>query len=109
MSVQSAKVEAFVSRVKSWQREIQTLRSILLDCGLDQTRRWGKPCFMFEGKKVAIVQPFKEHCALMFFKCALLRETHGLLRGQGAKQSNAYRMDREVHPKNLAGKGMHDR
>jgi uncharacterized protein YdeI (YjbR/CyaY-like superfamily) len=93
MSVQSPKVEAFVSQAKNWQREIRTLRSILLDCGLDETLKWGKPCFMSEGRNVAIIQPFKEHCALMFFKGALLEDTHGLLRRQGANTQSAMRLE----------------
>lgn len=93
MSAQSSKVDAFVSRAKNWQSEIQTLRSILLDCGLDEELKWGKPCFMFEGSNVAIIQPFKEHCSLMFFKGALLRDTHNLLRSQGENTQSAMRLE----------------
>src|SRR6186997_408468 len=82
MSNQNPKVDAFVSRTKVWQGEIQKLRSILLDCGLDEDITWGKPCFAL-GKNVAIMQPFKAHCLLMFFKGALFEDPHGLLRSQG--------------------------
>lgn len=79
--------------LKQWKSEIQKLRSILVDCGLDEERKWGKPCFVFEGKNVAIIQPFKEHCSLMFFKGALLQDTHGLLRSQGENTQAALRLE----------------
>ena len=82
-----------MSASKAWQGEIRKLRSILLDCGLDEERKWGKPCFLFEGKNVAIIQPFKEHCALMFFKGALLKDGHGLLRSQGENTQSAMRLE----------------
>ena len=93
MTTQNPKVEAFVSRAKAWQGEIQKLRSILLDCGLDEEIKWGKPCFSFEGKNLAIIQPFKAHCALMFFKGALFKDAHGLLRSQGENTQSALRLE----------------
>jgi len=92
MTTPNPKVDAFVSRAKTWRGEIQKLRSILLECGLDEDLKWGKPCFSFEGKNVAIIQPFKEHCSLMFFKGALLKDTHGLLRSQGENTQSALRL-----------------
>lgn len=89
----STKVDAFVGRARAWQGEIQKLRTILVECGLDEDLKWGKPCFMFEGKNVAIIQPFKEHCSLMFFKGALLDDSHGLLRSQGENTQSALRME----------------
>ena len=82
-----------MSRAKAWRGEIQKLRSILLDAGLEEDLKWGKPCFAFEGKNVAIIQPFKQHCALMFFKGALLEDTHGLLRSQGQDTQSALRLE----------------
>jgi uncharacterized protein YdeI (YjbR/CyaY-like superfamily) len=93
MGAQSSRVDAFVSRAKKWQGETQKLRSILLDCGLDEDLKWGKPCFVFEGRNVAVIQPFKEHCSLMFFKGALLQDTHGLLRSQGMNTRSALRLE----------------
>jgi uncharacterized protein YdeI (YjbR/CyaY-like superfamily) len=93
MTTHNPKVDAFVSRAKAWRGEIQKLRSVLLECGLDEELKWGKPCFMFEGKNVAIIQPFKEHCSLMFFKGALLRDSHGLLRSQGENTQSALRLE----------------
>ena len=93
MSAQNARVDEFVRRAKRWRGEVEALRSILLDCGLDEELKWGKPCFLFEGSNVAIIQPFKEHCALMFFKGALLEDTHGLLRSQGENTQSAMRLE----------------
>lgn len=87
------RVDAFVSRAKEWRSEIEKLRSILLECGLDEALKWGKPCFSFEGKNVAIIQPFKAHCSLMFFKGALLQDSHGLLRSQGENTQSALRLE----------------
>lgn len=93
MSARGSKVDAFVSRAKRWQGEIRALRSILLECGLDEALKWGKPCFMFEGRNVALIQPFKEHCSLLFFKGALIQDTHGLLRSQGENTQSAMRLE----------------
>jgi len=93
MSSANPKVDAFVSRAKTWQGEIQKIRSILLDCGLDEDLKWGKPCFAFEGKNIAIIQPFKAHCSLMFFKGALFEDSHGLLRSQGENTQSALRLE----------------
>jgi uncharacterized protein YdeI (YjbR/CyaY-like superfamily) len=90
---QDPKVDAVVSRAKAWRGEIQKLRAILLESGLDEQLKWGKPCFQHDGKNIAIIQPFKEHCALMFFKGALLQDTHGLLRSQGDNTQSALRLE----------------
>jgi uncharacterized protein YdeI (YjbR/CyaY-like superfamily) len=100
------KVDAFMGRAKQWQGEMKKLRSILLASGLEEDIKWGKPCFSFEGGNVAILQPFKEHCSLMFFKGALLKDTHGLLRTQGQNTQSAlrleFRSEADVKPKLVA-------
>jgi uncharacterized protein YdeI (YjbR/CyaY-like superfamily) len=82
-----------VERATHWQEETRKLRSILLDCGLDEDIKWGKPCFSFEGKNIAIIQPFKAHCSLMFFKGMLLEDKHGLLRSPGENTQSALRLE----------------
>ena len=89
----SSRVDAFVSRAGAWRAEIEKLRSILLASGLDEELKWGKPCFLFKGTNVAIIQPFKEHCALLFFKGALFRDAPGLLRSQGRNTQSAMRLE----------------
>jgi uncharacterized protein YdeI (YjbR/CyaY-like superfamily) len=93
MSDPTPEVDAFLSRAKAWQGEMQKLRAILLGCGLEEALKWGKPCYSFDGKNVAIIQPFKGQCALMFFKGALLKDTHGLLRSQGENTQSALRLE----------------
>lgn len=93
MGTRSQKVDAYVDRAENWQDEIRKLRLILLDCGLDEELKWGKPCYLSDGNNVAIIQPFKAHCSLMFFKGALLRDTHDLLRSQGENTQSAMRLE----------------
>jgi len=93
MSTPNPRVDEFLGRAKAWRGEIQKLRSVLLECGLEEDLKWGKPCFSFEGANVAIIQPFKAHCSLMFFKGALLQDTHGLLRSQGENTQSALRLE----------------
>jgi uncharacterized protein YdeI (YjbR/CyaY-like superfamily) len=93
MSEPSPEVDTFLSRARTWRGEMQKLRSILLECGLDEELKWRKPCYSFEGKNVAIIQPFKQHCSLMFFKGALLKDSHGLLRSQGDNTQSALRLE----------------
>jgi uncharacterized protein YdeI (YjbR/CyaY-like superfamily) len=59
---------------KKWQKEVDKLRKLALDCDLVEEQKWGKPCFTFLKKNVAIIIPLKESCALSFFKGALLRD-----------------------------------
>src|SRR5271156_1384394 len=72
-----------VPYAKKWQKETNKLRKIALDCFLTEELKWGKPCFTFQGKNVAIVIPLKESCALSFFKGALLKDTKHILQRIG--------------------------
>ena len=72
-----------VPYAKKWQKETNKLRKIALDCYLTEELKWGKPCFTFQGKNVAIVIPLKESCALSFFKGALLKDTKHILQRIG--------------------------
>lgn len=93
MKNRSPKVEAFVQRAKKWSSETQKLRSILLDCGLGEELKWGKPCYTFEESNLAIIQGFKDHCSLMFFKGSLLEDKHGVLVPPGPNSQAAMRID----------------
>lgn len=63
-----------VPYASKWRKETDELRRIALDCELTEELKWGKPCFTFRKKNVAIVIPFKESCALAFFKGALMKD-----------------------------------
>lgn len=93
MGVKDAAVDAFLARTTLWHAEMEALRAVLLGCGLDESLKWGKPCYAVNGANVAIIQPFKPHCALMFFKGALLKDTHGLLKRQGEHSQSAMRLE----------------
>src|SRR5512141_766538 len=72
-----------VPYAKKWQKETDKLRQIALDCDLTQEVKWGKPCFTFLKKNVAIVIPLKESCAFSFFKGALLKDPKRILERVG--------------------------
>lgn len=73
------KVDAYLKRAKKWQKEMEKLRRISLGCGLSEELKWGKPCYTFQKTNIVIIQGFKEFCALMFFKGALLNDPNGIL------------------------------
>jgi Uncharacterized protein conserved in bacteria len=73
------KVDFYFEENEQWQKEIRKLRSIILDCGLTETLKWGCPCYTYQNKNVVLIHVFKEYCAILFFKGALLSDTHGLL------------------------------
>ncbi len=68
---------------KKWQKETDKLRKIAVDCDLTEAQKWGKPCFTFQKKNVAIIIPLKESCAFSFFKGALLKDPKHILKKIG--------------------------
>ena len=87
------KVDAFIGRQDQWQAEMTALRPVLLGCGLSGEIKWGKPCFSYDGRNIAIFQPMKGFLSLMFFKGALLEDPAGLLRSQGPNSRSALRVE----------------
>lgn len=73
------KVDAYLSRAEKWKKEFEQLIGILRDCQLTEELKWGKPCYAFQDTNVVIVQGFKEYCALMFCKGALVKDPKGIL------------------------------
>ncbi len=72
-------VDTYLSKPQKWQEEIEKLRMTVLDCHLTEELKWGKPCYTFQDKNIVIIQGFKEYCALLFFKGALLSNSSGVL------------------------------
>jgi uncharacterized protein YdeI (YjbR/CyaY-like superfamily) len=68
-----------VPYAKKWQKEIDKLRKIALDCDLTEELKWSKPCFTYQKKNIAVIIPLKESVALSFFKGALLKDPKGIL------------------------------
>jgi uncharacterized protein YdeI (YjbR/CyaY-like superfamily) len=79
MSRTNPKIDGFLKKVKRWQPELRELRRIVLDCQLTEEVKWGQPCYTFESKNIVIIHGFKEYCALLFFKGALLKDPKGIL------------------------------
>ncbi|MGC4377668.1 YdeI family protein [Fictibacillus sp. Mic-4] len=78
-SRKSRKVDGFIKKPKKWKEEFEALRNIVLDCGLTEDIKWMHPCYMYEGKNIVLIHGFKEYCALLFHKGALLKDPHGIL------------------------------
>jgi uncharacterized protein YdeI (YjbR/CyaY-like superfamily) len=72
-------VDAFLSRADRWRAEFTALRAIVLDCGLSEVLKWGQPCYTLDNRNVVLMHGFKDYCALLFFKGALLKDPEHIL------------------------------
>ena len=88
----SSGVDRYLLEAKQWPDELRAVRSLLLNCGLDESLKWNKPCYSDAGKNIAILQEMKSFLALMFFKGALLTDPDGVLRDQGPNSRSARRV-----------------
>src|SRR5215467_7042376 len=75
----NSKVDGFLRTAKKWRAEFEKLRKVCLDCGLGEELKWGKPCYMYQGTNIVLINGFKDYCALLFFKGALLKDPKGIL------------------------------
>src|SRR6188768_4235076 len=73
------KVDWYFTKADKWQKEIKKLRAIVLDCGLTEELKWGCPCYTIDKSNIVLIHVFKEYCAILFFKGALLNDTNGIL------------------------------
>ena len=73
------KVDWFLEKAEQWKEEYKILRTILLQCGLQEGLKWGCPCYTFQKRNVVLIHGFKEYCALLFHKGTLLNDTEGIL------------------------------
>jgi uncharacterized protein YdeI (YjbR/CyaY-like superfamily) len=85
------KADEYFIKVKNWQQELALLRKIVLDCMLTEDFKWGNPCYTFQNNNVLLIHGFKEYCAVLFFKGALLNDASNILvqqteNVQGARQ-----------------------
>jgi uncharacterized protein YdeI (YjbR/CyaY-like superfamily) len=92
-SKMNPKVDWFFKKAKQWKKEYGKLRTIVLDCGLTEDLKWGCPCYTFQKKNIVLIHGFKEYCALLFMKGALLEDANGILIQQ-TKQVQAARQIR---------------
>jgi uncharacterized protein YdeI (YjbR/CyaY-like superfamily) len=75
----SPKVESFLARTTEWKPEIEALRKIILDCDLTEDFKWGWPCYSIDKKNVVLIHGFKDYCALLLFKGALMKDPDNIL------------------------------
>ncbi len=87
MSRKNPTVDAVLQRKTKWRDEFETLRTIILDFPFTEELKWGQACYTLDGRNVVLIHGFKEYCALMFFKGALLKDPKQLLVTPGAHQS----------------------
>ncbi|MDZ4716154.1 MAG: DUF1801 domain-containing protein [Cytophagales bacterium] len=94
------KIDALLAKAKTWQREMLKLRTIILDCGLTEEMKWGVPCYTVGKSNVVLIHGFKEYCALLFHKGALLKDAKGILIQQ-TKNVQSARQIRFTNPKEV--------
>jgi len=87
------KVEAYITKAKKWREEFEKLRAIILHYPLTEELKWGKPCYSFQESNILIIQGFKEFCALLFCKGALVKDPHGILKKPGENTQAARRIE----------------
>jgi len=87
MNKKHPKVDGVLRQEKKWQEEFETLRTIILDCQLAEELKWYQPCYTLQKKSVVLVHGFKEFCALLFFKGALLKDPNRILVRPGQHQA----------------------
>jgi uncharacterized protein YdeI (YjbR/CyaY-like superfamily) len=79
MEKMNPKVDAFIMHATKWQEEYKQLRLIILNCGLEEELKWGVPCYTFKKKNIVLIHGFKQYCAILFVKGALLNDARGIL------------------------------
>jgi uncharacterized protein YdeI (YjbR/CyaY-like superfamily) len=82
-------VDFFFDKEEKWKKEFEQLRKIVLACGLNEELKWGQACYTFNNANIVLIHGFKEYCALLFFKGALLNDTSGILIQQTANVQSA--------------------
>ncbi len=94
------KVDFYFNKSEKWQKELAELRTIVLDCGLTEELKWGVPCYTFQKSNVVLIHVFKEYCALLFVKGALLNDADGIL-VQQTENVQAARQIRFTHVREI--------
>lgn len=101
MSKPNPQADFFFTRAKTWQAEFKKLREIVLACGLTEELKWGVPCYTLDNKNIVLMHGFKEYCALLFFKGAMLQDDKGIL-VQQTENVQATRQIRFTHAREIA-------
>ncbi|WP_149206175.1 YdeI/OmpD-associated family protein [Flavobacterium johnsoniae] len=96
-SVENPKVDFFFDKADKWQQELNLMRTISLECQLTEELKWGVPCYTFQNANIVLIHSFKEYCAFLFFKGALLKDTDSIL----IQQSENVQAARQIRFTNL--------
>ncbi|KAF2325808.1 YdeI/OmpD-associated family protein [Flavobacterium nitrogenifigens] len=75
----NSKVDFYFEKAEKWKAEIEQMREIVLDCHLSEELKWGSPCYTFENANIVLIHYFKEYCAFLFFKGALMKDPDNIL------------------------------
>jgi uncharacterized protein YdeI (YjbR/CyaY-like superfamily) len=86
------KVDFYFNKAKKWQDEVNKLRTVILECGLVEELKWGCPCYTYNNSNIVLIHDFKDYCALLFFKGALLQDADGILIQQTENVQSARQM-----------------
>lgn len=92
------KVDFYFTKAGKWEKEVEQLRMIAIDCGLSEELKWGCPCYTFQNSNIVLIHTFKEYCALLFFKGALLNDANHIL----IQQTENVQAARQIRFTNLA-------
>ena len=98
----NSKVDFYFDKAKNWQEEIKKLRTIILDSGLTEELKWGVPCYTLDESNIVLIHGFKDYCAVLFFKGALLKDADGVL-VQQTKNVQAARQIRFTGVRDIVG------
>ncbi|HEX4850454.1 MAG TPA: DUF1801 domain-containing protein [Puia sp.] len=85
----NSEVNKYISNAQKWRKELEQLRTVILDCGLNEELKWGCPCYCYLDKNILIIGELKDYCALSFFKGALLNDPQNILIQPGKNTQSA--------------------
>ncbi len=74
-----SKVDFYFEKAEKWKEELELLRNVALDCHLVEELKWGAPCYTFEKSNIVLIHAFKNYCAFLFFKGALMKDPDDIL------------------------------
>lgn len=99
-------ITTYIESAKQWQDELKTLREILLNCGLDEEIKWGKPAYLHNGKIIVVMQAFKSYFALLFYNGHLLKDDETVLQltGPNTKKGRQIRFENAEQIKMMKAK-----
>jgi uncharacterized protein YdeI (YjbR/CyaY-like superfamily) len=103
MNRTNPKVDGFLRKAEKWREEFKKLRMVCLDSGLTEELKWGKPCYTYRQSNIVLIHGFKEYCALLFMKGALLKDPKGIL-VQQTENVQAARQIRFTNTREIAEK-----